>query len=334
LKVLLRIFIVMSVLLVAAAAGAYFDMARFARSPAASDEAPVVVEVPPGQSFARLSFILEQNHLITNRLRFKLLARFRGDDKRLKAGEYALSPAMSPLQILDIVVTGKVLLHRLVIPEGYTIMQIAAEIERAGLADGQAFRVLANDPDLTAGFGLEGNGLEGYLFPNTYYFPRGVDPRDIIRTMVAQFHRQLPERWRERADELGLSLHEVITLASIIEKETGTPAERALVASVFHNRLKRRMRLESDPTAVYGLEDFEGKITHLHLRNDNPFNTYRIPGLPPGPIANPGRASIEATLYPAETDYLFFVSKRDGTHYFSVTYEEHNRAVRKFLKGR
>jgi UPF0755 protein len=241
---------------------------------------------------------------------------------------------LTPSQVLDIVVSGKVLLHRLIIPEGYTIAQIAAEIERAGLADGQAFRTLANAPELATALGIEGAGLEGYLFPNTYYFPRGLSERDIIKIMVDQFHRQLPEQWRERAEALGFSLHQVITLASIIEKETGYPSERTLVASVFHNRLKKRMRLESDPTAVYGLEDFDGKVTRLHLRTDNPFNTYRIPGLPPGPIANPGRASIEAALYPAQTEFLFFVSKRDGTHHFSATFEEHNQAVRKYLMGR
>jgi UPF0755 protein len=334
LKVLIRIVIFLSVVLVATGAGLWIDMARFAQRPAAPEDTPWVIDIAPGETFNRLTSVLKRNDLITSHWRFKLLARIRGDDKRLKAGEYALSRAMTPAQILDILVSGKVLLHRLMIPEGYTVAQIAAEIERAGLADGNTFKALATDPAVARDLGLEAAGLEGYLFPDTYYFPKGLAARDIIKTMVVQFHQQIPEQWAARAKELGFSLHQLVTLASIIEKETGDPSERTIVASVFHNRLKRKMRLESDPTAVYGLENFDGKVTRLHLRTETPFNTYRIPGLPPGPIANPGRASIEAALYPAQTDFIFFVSKRDGTHHFSTTLEEHNRAVRKFLMGR
>jgi UPF0755 protein len=334
LKRLIRIFILATIFPAAAAAWITVDMLRFARHPAGSLNAPQVINILPGDRFARLTSVLEANDIITSGWRFQLLARVRGDDKRLKAGEYALSASMTPTQVLEVLVAGKVLLHRFMIPEGYTIAQIAAEIERAGLADAQTFKALASDSALAAELGLEAAGLEGYLFPNTYHFPKGLSERDIIKSMVDQFHRQLPEQWRIRAAELGFSLHQLVTLASIIEKETGHPSERTLVASVFHNRLQRKMRLESDPTAVYGLDDFDGKVTRLHLRTDTPFNTYRIPGLPPGPIANPGRASIEAALYPAQTDFLFFVSKRDGTHHFSTTLEEHNRAIRKYLMGR
>jgi UPF0755 protein len=174
------------------------------------------------------------------------------------------------------------------------------------------------------------DSFEGYLFPDTYFFPRGVLAKDIITTMVNRFWTQFGVDWKERADELGLSVHEVITLASIIEKETGVSSERPIISSVFHNRLKKRMRLESDPTVIYGISDFDGNITRKHLDTHTPYNTYRIRGLPPGPIANPGAAAIESALFPAETDYLFFVSKKDRTHKFSTTILEHNRAVRKY----
>jgi UPF0755 protein len=148
--------------------------------------------------------------------------------------------------------------------------------------------------------------------------------------MVQRFRETISDRWRARADELGLTLHEIVTLASIIEKETGVPEERPLIASVFHNRLRKGMRLETDPTVIYGIEDFDGNLTRKHLRTPTPYNTYLIKGLPPGPIASPGRASLEAALYPADTDYLFFVARKDRTHQFSSTLEEHQKAVRKY----
>jgi len=308
-------------------------MHRFAHSPAGKDDTRVVVNIAPGESFNAFAAGLERLDIITSQLRFKILARLKGEDKHIKAGEYAFSAAMTPMQVLDTVVNARVLLHRLTIPEGHTIAQITAEITQAGISDAQAFEALARGPDLIATLGRDLPSLEGYLFPDTYYFPRQVPAHTIIATMVRNFEDQITDDWRERALELNMSLHELVTLASIIEKETGHPAERPLIASVFHNRLQRNMRLESDPTAVYGIENFDGRITRQHLRTPTPYNTYQIRGLPPGPIANPGRAAIEAALYPAETDYLFFVSRNDGTHHFSPTYAEHNEAVRRYQRG-
>lgn len=331
-----KILWTISILLLIAASSAtwaWIDMHRFAHSPAGADDIRVVVNVAPGESFNAFSAGLERLGIITSQLRFKILARLKGEDKRIKAGEYALSPAMTPLQVLDTVVNARVLLHRLTIPEGHTIAQIAVEIAQTGISDAQAFESLARAPDMIAALGKDGPSLEGYLFPDTYYFPRQVPARTIITTMVRNFEDQFTEEWRERARELDLSIHDLVTLASIIEKETGHPAERPLIASVFHNRLQRNMRLQSDPTAVYGIEDFDGRVTRQHLRTPTPYNTYQIRGLPPGPIANPGRAAIEAALYPAESDFLFFVSRNDGTHYFSPTYAEHKEAVRRYQRG-
>ncbi|RJQ72790.1 MAG: endolytic transglycosylase MltG [Desulfobacteraceae bacterium] len=333
LKRLKYITLILLVGLIAAAAGIWIDMARFARRPASPGGTQRIVVIAPGETFNAVTASLEHNDIIASRWRFKLLARFRGDDKRLKAGEYALTSAMSPVQILESLVSGKVLLHRLMIPEGYTIAQIAAEVGRAELAAAQEFRALAMEPGLAAVLGLEGLSLEGYLFPDTYYFPKNLPVRTIIETMVERFREKFPQQWRDRAQELGLSMNQVVTLASIIEKETGDPSERAIIASVFHNRLKKKMRLESDPTVIYGIENFDGNITRSHLLTATPYNTYRIRGLPPGPIANPGKEAIEAALYPAQTSFLYFVSKKDGTHHFSTTIEEHNRAVRLYQLG-
>lgn len=329
-KLLTRSIIVLTAALTAAAAGVWIDMSRFANRPAGAGDAAAVIVVAPGQGFSQVAAELEEKDIIASRWRFKLLARVRGDDKRLKTGEYKLSADMTPTGILETLVSGKVLLHRLVVPEGHTIQQIAAEIARIELTDADEFKTLTADTDLVTDLGLEGASFEGYLFPDTYYFPRGVAARTIIETMVTRFREQVPASWRDRAGQIGLTMHQVVTLASIVEKETGDPVERPMIASVFHNRLKKKMRLESDPTVIYGIEDFDGNITRRHLNTVTPFNTYRIRGLPPGPIANPGKMAIEAVLFPAQTDYLFFVSKQDGTHYFSTTLSEHNKAVRKY----
>lgn len=315
---------------IAAGIGIWIDMVRFAHHPGGPQDTQVTVVVAPGEPFDHFARSLKTEGIITSRWRFKLLARVRRDDKRLKAGEYALTAGMTPIEILDTLVSGKVLLHRLMIPEGYTIEQIGAEVDRAGLAGAMDFIKMARDPAMVAGMGMHGPSLEGYLFPDTYYFPKDVSVRRIIEAMVAHFKEQFSDQWRKRAESLGLTISQVVTLASIIEKETADPDERPIIASVFHNRLKKKMRLESDPTVIYGIDNFDGNITRRHLKTATPFNTYRIRGLPPGPIANPGKAAIEAALYPARTNYLYFVSRQDGTHQFSTTIEEHNRAVRRY----
>jgi UPF0755 protein len=237
---------------------------------------------------------------------------------------------MTPAQILDMLVQGRSILYRLTIPEGYTIKQVAQEIARQGLGTAEEIQKLATDPMVAQSYAIEAQTLEGYLFPDTYYFPKDVEPLKIIAKMVEHFNTQFQPVWEQRAKELNFSVHQIVTLASIIEKETGAPSERPIIASVFHNRLKKKMRLESDPTVIYGIPKFDGNIKRHHLQTRTPYNTYKIKGLPPGPIANPGSASIEAALYPYETNFLFFVAKKDGTHQFSTNIKDHNRAVRKY----
>jgi UPF0755 protein len=213
--------------------------------------------------------------------------------------------------------------------------QIAEAIEQQGIGSKTEFMQFATSPASALSFKIAADTLEGYLFPDTYFFPKGMSAESLAASMVERFENQFLPEWRVRADELKLSIHEVVTLASIIEKETGEASERPIISSVFHNRLKKNMRLESDPTVIYGIEDFDGNITRKHLKTATPYNTYTMKGLPPGPIANPGGASIQAALYPAKTDFLFFVSRKDRTHQFSTTIDEHNAAVRKYqLKRR
>jgi UPF0755 protein len=303
---------------------------RYANTPGSHLDRQVVFSIAPGEAFNQLAARLETEGVITSPFKFKLLARIKGADKKLKSGEYRLSSAMTADQILEVLTNGKVFLYRLTIPEGFTARQIAAQIASQGLGNEEAFMGLVTHAQTAHDLGIEAQSLEGYLFPDTYYFPKQVTALTIVQKMVERFKEQFKPEWHERARELNMSVHEVVTLASIIEKETGDPSERPLISSVFHNRLKKKMRLESDPTVIYGIKDFDGNLTRSHLTTPTPYNTYIIKGLPPGPIANPGRAAIAAALYPAQTKFLFFVSKQDHTHHFSATIAEHRQAVRKY----
>jgi len=295
-----------------------------------NDISELTFTVLPGQPFSTVADRLNQAGIIDNTRKFKLFARLKGYDKRIKAGEYQLSSVLSPKQVLEIMVSGKVALHRITIPEGYNLYQIAALVAKVGLNEAPEFIQAATEAATVNSLGVEADTLEGYLFPDTYHFPRGLPAKKIAQTMVKRFEAVFLDEWHVRASQMNWSVHQVVTLASIIEKETGAAFERPLIASVFHNRLAKNMRLSSDPTVIYGVKNFDGNLTRKHLSTPTPYNTYLHKGLPPGPIASPGAASLEAALYPAETDYLYFVSKKDGTHQFSTNLREHNRAVRKY----
>ncbi|MCF8079341.1 MAG: endolytic transglycosylase MltG [Desulfobacterales bacterium] len=331
----LAIVILLLVLAVLAAGTAVvLDLLAYAAVPAKEAAEAEVVAVSPGEPFSTVAGRLFDRELIVMPQKFRRYARLRGFDKQVKAGEYELSAAMAPRKILSTLVEGKVRLRRLTIPEGYDLVQIAAAAAAAGLGSEEEFLAKAYDEALARKMGIEAKDFEGYLFPETYYFPRNISPEQMIAAMVERFRSVFSPQWRRRAEQIGLSVHEIVTLASIIEKETGAAEERPLIASVFHNRLAKGMRLESDPTVIYGIESFDGNLTRKHLRTHTAYNTYRIRGMPPGPIASPGRASLEAALFPAESPYLYFVSKKDGTHHFSATFREHRGAVRKYQLGR
>jgi UPF0755 protein len=292
------------------------------------------VMIPRGASFKEVARILNEAGLLRSPTLFSLMARIRGVTGRVQAGEYELSTAMTPPLILRKLVQGDVVRYQVIIPEGYTVRQIALRLAEMGIIEEQeAFLSQAFSAAFAESLGIEGTGVEGYLFPDTYLFPKGIAPAEVIRIMVGKFHKVYGLAFSQRAAELGMREDQIVTLASIIEKETGVPEERPLVSAVFHNRLKRGMPLCSDPTVIYGIKAFDGKLRKRDLMRMTPFNTYLIRGLPPSPIANPGASAMQAALYPAPVSYLYFVSRNDGTHQFSNTLTEHNEAVWRYQKG-
>lgn len=316
--------------LICVAASLYIELLIYGNKPAGTESVEQVVTVKPGQRFKAFVGMLHKAGIVEHPVKFEYFARLKGYDQQIKAGEYLLSSAMSPEKILHVMVEGKVRLYRLTIPEGYNLRQVARTVAASGFGIEADFFKAATNPALVRKNDINAETFEGYLFPDTYYFPKDAAPEIIISTMTKQFRAVFRPEWEDRARELGLSIHQIVTLASIIEKETGTPSERPIISSVFHNRLKRNMRLESDPTVIYGIKDFDGNITRKHLKTPSPYNTYTIRGLPPGPIANTGEAALKAALYPAETRFLYFVSKKDRTHQFSTNIRDHNRAVQKY----
>lgn len=296
--------------------------------PVSPSSQTVEVKVERGESFASITRKLKDKYIIGNEKIFFLWAWLSGSEKKIQWGLYRFDLLLSPKEVLDRMVLGKGVLHRITIAEGLTVTQIAELLEEADVAEKAKFLAEAKSPDLLSRLGLEGTGIEGYLFPDTYYFPPFISEREILTAMTSQFRTVLSPAMEAQANALGLSLHEVLTLASLIEKETGMEAERPLISAVFHNRLRRHIPLQSDPSAIYGLKRFSGTLTRKDLQNNNPYNTYLIRGLPPGPICNPSLSSLKAALDPAEVPYLYFVSKNDGSHLFSVSLEDHNRAVK------
>jgi UPF0755 protein len=302
--------------------------------PADPGAAPVRFDVRAGSTLRSVAEELEAAGVIRSSLAMRGLARFQKTAGRLHAGEYELSASWNVRRVLEEMVEGRVVTYPVTLPEGISAAEIASRLEAAGLVSAAAFLEVARDPEVANAFGVEGTTLEGYLFPDTYRIPRGLTPRQIAKILVDEFHRhwtQIETGARAR----GMSMREVVTLATIVEKETGVASERPLVASVFHNRLDRGMRLESDPTTIYGIPDFDGNLRRIHLEDaSNAWNTYRIAGLPPSPIASPGGAALRAVIDPAPSDYLFFVSRNDGSHNFARNYREHVNNVNRYQRSR
>ncbi len=308
----------------------YLDIKSFIKEPASTAAVEKIFTIKPGQNLTIIAKNLEKKSIISNKTYFTLFTKMKKAEKKLQAGEYLLSASKSPEHILEILLKGKVKLYRMTIPEGMNIREVAALVEKTDLCNKTRFIDLCQDRSFIISLGIKSTSLEGYLFPDTYFFPKHTSCEDIITTMVGHFKIIFTEKWKARAKTLGFSVHDIVTLASIIEKETGDASERPLISSVFHNRLGKNMRLESDPTVIYGIKNFDGNIKRKHLKMLTPYNTYQIKGLPMGPISNPGAKSLQAALYPAQTEYLFFVSKKDTTHQFSKTIQEHNQAVKKY----
>lgn len=301
--------------------------------PPLQERMPVEVRVERGEPFSSIVRKLEDGDVIHNSRLFSLWARFWGLDKRIHWGLYLFELPLAPREVLHQMVLGRGVFHRITIPEGLTVREIGELLEKAGVASKDRFLAETKSPEVLSQLGLRDKGAEGYLFPDTYYFTPFATERDMALAMARQFREIFLPLIEEKRRELGLSLHEIVTIASLIEKETGMASERPLVSAVFHNRLQRRIPLQSDPTVIYGLRRFSGTLTRRDLQSRSPYNTYRIQGLPPTPICNPGLASLLAALNPAPAPYLYFVAKNDGSHLFSVSLEEHNRAVRLYQGG-
>jgi UPF0755 protein len=329
---------VILVLLLAAAIAlgmAAYQAIRWAEGPAVPpQEHPPskIVVIPDGATFQQVAALLERERLIKSRSAFVLFGKSHSADRKILAGEYELNPSMVPAEILSKLMLGQVVLHPITIPEGLTITQIADAMAQHGISNRDEFLRVMNDRSLIASLGINADTLEGYLYPDTYKFAREVKPREVVVTMVDHLRQVFNADLQARAQELKMTLHEVLTLASLIEKETGSGDERPEISAVFHNRLKKRIPLQSDPTVIYGLPNFDGNLRKKDLSSPSPYNTYRLAGLPPGPIANPGVHAIRAALYPSNSRALYFVSRNDGTHHFSVTLAEHNEAVEKYQK--
>ena len=310
---------------------ATFYLWLYYNSPTAREGPTQLVSVLPGMGLKTIATTLEQAHVIRHRWMFILYVSVLHRGSYLQAGEYALRATMSPVQIVHILRSGRVVHHALTIPEGFTVRDIATLVAVKGLGERQVLLDLAFDRAFITSLGLAAASLEGYLFPDTYHVPRGIREGDLLRLMVRTLQENYTPEIAAQAQRLGLSQHEVLTLASLIEKEAHFEAERPLIAAVYHNRLQRGMRLQCDPTVIYALgEQFDGNLRKADLDIDSPYNTYRYPGLPPGPIANPGRQAIDTAVAPAPVDYLYFVATGNGKHQFSRTLPEHNQAVGKY----
>ena len=293
----------------------------------------VFFTVRPGQASASIAGELESQGITRDRRLFVAVLWFRGETNRLQAGEYRFATPLSTVEVIDRLVEGDIHYLSVTVPEGLTCTETAELLSQNGLGDAEALRAAFARGELIASLDPEATDLEGYLFPETYQFPRNPAPEDVARAMVARFTSVFDDGRRAKAASLDMDARRIVTLASIVEKETGLAEERPLIASVFWNRLERGMPLQSDPTIIYGLKQqdrFDGNLRREDLGLESPYNTYRFPGLPPGPIASPGQAAIDAVLSPPETNYLYFVSKNDGSHHFSTTLRDHTNAVRRY----
>ncbi|WP_104205394.1 endolytic transglycosylase MltG [Billgrantia saliphila] len=304
-------------------------------------EAPIAVEeetlyeVPSGAGYHRVVADLASRGMLQDEWAFRLLTRIEPESvPRLRAGEYMLEPDMSGRELLELLGSDRVVTYPLTIPEGWTFRQMRAHLDAAPKLEKRTSD-LSNE-EIMALLEREGRHPEGWFFPDTYRYHKGMSDVDILRQALTRMERILEEVWEQRSDDLPFETpYEALIMASLIERETGAPEERREIAGVFKRRLERGMRLQTDPTVIYGMgERYAGRITRADLREATPYNTYTIDGLPPTPIALPGRASLEAAVDPLPGDTLYFVSRGDGTHHFSRSLREHNNAVNRYIRNR
>ena len=293
----------------------------------------VLLTIQPGTSTSDIATQLVDADIVSSEWVFRFAVWRSGRDRELQAGEYLFDAPISPLDVVAKIADGRVYLRRITFPEGLTLSEMATIFESEGFGVSGAFVDASQQVNLISDLDSDATNLEGYLFPETYALPSYATANDLVRAMVEQFRTVFDERLRARAADRALSIRQVVSLASIIEKETGEGGERSLVSAVFNNRLRIGMPLQSDPTVIYALQVaglYDGNLTRENLQYDSRYNTYRYRDIPPGPIASPGAAALRAALEPADVSYLYFVSRNNGTHAFSDTLREHNRNVREF----
>lgn len=291
---------------------------------------PQTIEIKSGSSFVRIANQLHQSGVVSDARRFTLLARWRKATGQIHAGEYLFEVAASPDDILARLVAGDIRKFQVTIPEGFNLQEIAARLEKTSIGSAEEFLSLCSDTGFLSNLSIDADSLEGYLFPETYTYTSSTTPSQLLSAMVAQLHKQLTPELLTSAKSQNLNRHQLLTLASIIQKEAGNVMEMPLISAVFHNRLKRGIPLQADPTVIYGITDFDGNLTRKHLKTPTPYNTYQRRGLPIGPIASPGRFALHATVNPTISRDLYFVARGDGTHEFNATLKDHNRAVRRY----
>ncbi len=292
-----------------------------------------IVEIPKNSTFDKATEILNSNGLLKNKMLFFYVGKFLGLDKKIKAGKYILVDNLPMAIVMDEIVNPKYILTATVtIPEGLTARRIAGTLKARIGIDSAKFMQLVNDPKFTRSLGIDADGLEGYLMPDTYVFIWGDDEESVIKKMVQEFKKFYSDTLKEREKFIGLNTHQVVTLASIVEGEAKFDDEKPRIAGVYFNRLKLKMPLEADPTIQYIIPDGPRRLLYQDLKIQSPYNTYLNRGLPPGPVNNPGRSSILAVLYPEKHKFLYFVSDGAGRHIFSKTYDEHLKAVRRYRK--
>lgn len=334
-----------AILVIALVIAGFFGgrLAYFATSPVSGTEAGskadpngTVIEVLRGQGPRELTKLLVTSGVlpVQQEANFILLGRVGRYWKHIKTGEYQVYGSMTPIEIFQVLDSGVSILHSLTVREGENMYEIGDALEAMKLIHKSSFLKACANPKLMEALGFKAplpKNLEGYLFPDTYFLSKTMSVEEVIRTMYRKFTEVWGQPQEQRAQQLQMSRHQLITLASIVEKETGAPQERPMIASVFYNRLKKKMKLQSDPTTIYGIWDrYDGNIHKADLATQNDYNTYYVPALPVGPISNPGKEAIQAVLFPSESPFLYFVSHNDGTHEFTRTYEDHLSAVRKF----
>lgn len=329
-----KILLALAILAGAALFGGYRYWESRLAAPIAVSE-PTLYEVPRGAGYNRAVADLARQGLIEDDWAFRLLTRLEPDSvPSLRAGEYMLEPGMSGRELIELLGSDRVVTYPLTIPEGWTFRQMRELLDNAPRLDNRTAGL--SDEEVMALLDREGLHPEGWFFPDTYRYHKGVSDLDILRQALTRMERIVEEVWEGRAEDLTIeSPYEALIMASLIERETGAPEERREIAGVFKRRMERGMRLQTDPTVIYGMgERYDGRITRADLREATPYNTYVIDGLPPTPIAMPGRASLEAAVDPLPGETLYFVSRGDGTHHFSRTLREHNNAVNRYIRNR